>query len=691
MTLTSSGFSGRGYVVLYADGTIRSFGNAPQFSSVNIDSGSRVVSMAMHPSGQGLAVLESNGNIHYRGTAANLGDVSSDDDFVDLVYNHAGDGIWALDNQCNVHHVGNCDGVDRDKSQSNVIRLSMSSDTAGKVIDSHGHLYTVNTSRDSTDHVDFDNGAVGGGYSGSNMIIATDHSQVKTLTWSGSTGTLTDYYPSATGAKSGKDVLGTNRFNVMDIAMTPGHAGYWLLVNFRSSLNLHDQFTVIGVGDARPAGGTDPESVQPYDINHDPVDPVRIVAMPALSSGTPDLFLDALYLPTLYAGQGGGSYNESSTGYQSMHFYDLGSEYRLYVPLYRVNWSGTTPTGLTAVLPLQHVRNDATDDLLALELTFTYSGGVWRCTQGKYSYHQGSSTPHSKAVDVLNDVSDLVEALEAELVELEVVTEGAFTPVLVALDALVVAVKIYNVYTKLANLLDDGGRANFPAVAAHAIVRASNALGPLSQPDLSSQVPAFDSGTFGSTLATAAHAGWHGWQAAGTPGDSTASYDVSVDSNGTLGSGSTHVTFRVWGPEQSVAHGSGGCVVSSKIDIVENNGLDAHCAFLCFFALVQGTSPSGGTTTQLTLAAAAGGVEWLALISGDKDVDTSIEPCILGGTDPTDSSRTLGSTDDILNAVAAQIRTGAQNQRNCAENVGYGLASFVVDAMRSMISTLGAV
>ncbi|HEU4562344.1 MAG TPA: hypothetical protein VFS20_31225 [Longimicrobium sp.] len=687
--LTASGFSGRGYVVLYADGTIRSFGNAPPFSSVNASSA--LVSMAMHPSGQGLAVLEANGNIHFRGTAANLGNVSSDNNFVDLVYNHAGDGLWALDDQCNCHHLGNCSGIDRDQSQGNVIRLSMSSDTAGKVIDSHGHLYTVDTTKDSKDGVNFDNGAVGGGYSGSNMIIATDHSEVKTLTWSGSTGTLTDYYPSATGAKSGSTVLGTNRFNVMDIAMTPGHNGYWLLVNFRSTFNLHDQFTVIGVGDARPAGGTDPASVQPYDANHDPVDPVRIVPMPALSSGVPDLYLDALYLPTLYSGQGGGSYNESSTGYQSMHFYDLGSEYRLYVPMYATQWSGSTPTGLSVVLPLQHVRNDAVDDLLALELTFTWSGGVWRLTEGQYAYYQGSSTPHSELVDVLNDVSDLIESLEAELVELDVMSEGTLTPVLVALDALVVAVKIYNLYAKLANLLDDGGRANFPAVAAHAIVRASNSLGPASVPDLASQVPVFDSSAFASTLATSAHTSTSGFSAAGTPGDTTANFDVTVDSNGNLGQGTTQITFRVWGPEQSIAHNSGGCVVSSKIDIVENNGLDAHCAFLCFFALAQGSDGSDGTVSQLTLVAAAGGVEWISLLGDSDDVDTAIGPCILGGSDPTNSSRTLGSTSDILNAVAAQIRTGAQNQSNCDEDVGYGLANFVVDAMRSFITTLGAV
>jgi hypothetical protein len=294
-------------------------------------------------------------------------------------------------------------------------------------------------------------------------------------------------------------------------------------------------------------------------------------------------------------------------------------------------------------------------------------------------------------VDVLNDVSDLVEELEAELVELDVMSEGTLTPVLVALDALVVAVKIYNVYAKLANLLDDGGRANFPAVAAHAIVRASNSLAPASDPDLASQTPVFNRDAFGSTLHSSAGGSWQGFSAAGTPGDYTATYNVTVDSSGNLGAGSTQVSFRVWGPEQSIAHNSGGCVVSSKIDIVENDGLDAHCAFLCFFALAQGTDGSGRTVSQMTLVGAAGGVEWISIRGDSDDVDTAIGPCILGGTDPTSSSRTLGSTDDILNAVAAQIRSGAQSQKNCPENVGYGLASFVVDAMRSFITTLGAV
>jgi hypothetical protein len=684
-TLPATSNSGRGYFVLFKDGTILSFGNAPPFSRAS--STNPFVSMDVTPSGHGIAVLDSHGQIKYQGTS-DLGSVKSDPTYVDLAYNSAGTGLWALDDTCNVHHQGSGSQIDRDKSQSNVIRLCMSSDTSGKVIDSHGHLYTVDTNLSSTDGLNFDNGAVGGGWCGSQFVIADDHSAVRKLNLS----TGADWYPTG-GEPFGDKIKDTKRFNVMDIAFTPSGNGYWLLVNFRSSLNLHDQYTVIAVGDARPAGGTDATSVAPYDANHDPVDAVRIVAMPALASNVPDLFLDVLHLPTLYTPQGGGSYNEIGTGYQSMAFWDLGSEYRLYKPTYSTAWTGSTPTGVNVILPMQHLRTDAQDDYLVLKLGFGYSasGPVWRLQSGSYLYYQGTNTPHSDAVDVINDVSDLVESLEEELVELDVMSEGTLTPVLVALDALVVAVKIYNLYTKLANLLDDGGRANFPAVGAHAIVRASNSLGPPSTPNLGSQVPQLDSSAFGASLGVTTHSGFSDFQEGSAPDSRNATYTNSVGSDGTLGAGSTAVTFRLWEPEQSVSHNSGGCLISSKVDIVENNGLDSHCAFLCFFALAQGTNASGAQVSKLTLAGAAGAVEWLSLVAGDKPIDSSIQPCILGSPDPTSTSHTLGSTDDIVNAVGAQIRAGAQNQANCPVNVGEGLANFVMAAMRSMISTLGAV
>ncbi|HET9225666.1 MAG TPA: hypothetical protein VFR31_03305, partial [Thermoanaerobaculia bacterium] len=66
---SSAGFSGRGYLILYEDGSVRSFGNAPGFDFSGSDP---AVAIAIQPSGTGLAGVCKDGTLLYAGTATNL-------------------------------------------------------------------------------------------------------------------------------------------------------------------------------------------------------------------------------------------------------------------------------------------------------------------------------------------------------------------------------------------------------------------------------------------------------------------------------------------------------------------------------------------------------------------------------------------------------------------------------------------
>lgn len=136
---SSAGFSGRGYLILYQDGTVRAFGNAPGFSFSSDDA---AVAIAIHPDGTGLAGVCKDGTLLYAGTAASLASsLKNDNPFVDLVYAPDGNGLWGLDNDCGVWHAGTAQSIGYGSSQGDCIRLAMYSSTEGVVIDSHGHLY----------------------------------------------------------------------------------------------------------------------------------------------------------------------------------------------------------------------------------------------------------------------------------------------------------------------------------------------------------------------------------------------------------------------------------------------------------------------------------------------------------------------------------------------------------------------
>ena len=121
--------------------------------------------IALHPSGTGLAGICVDGTLLYAGQASNIDSgLSSNYDFIDLVYSPDGNGLWGLDVNCGVWHAGSADSIGYGSGEGDCIRLAMYSSTAGVVIDKHGHLYRVNTSHDGGSQIHFNNGAVGGGY-----------------------------------------------------------------------------------------------------------------------------------------------------------------------------------------------------------------------------------------------------------------------------------------------------------------------------------------------------------------------------------------------------------------------------------------------------------------------------------------------------------------------------------------------
>lgn len=706
---SSAGFSGRGYLILYEDGSVRSFGNAPAFA---FPSGSgAAVAMALHPNGTGLAGICKDGTLLYAGTAANLASsLKNDNDFVDLVYTPDGNGLWGLDDDCGVWHAGTADSIGYGSSQGDCIRLAMYSSTAGVVIDSHGHLYRVNTDHDGGSQIHFNNGAVGGGYfppySGQDtdqFVLATDQTTVNRVTsvttqnndlWANLDG---GFYPSRPGTADAQSALETGKFNIVDIASTPSGQGYWLLVNFRSSLNFNPQNTVIAVGDARPAGGTQLGTVKPFSATNAPVPAIRIISMPSLPAWS-DLYLDTIALPALYQSQLSTFSADYAYG-QATGFFDMGYRYALYTPEWTLQSPGATPTGLELVIPLEYLSQLSYNSYIAIKLAFSYNAGnstPWSFANGSYQAWQGSSAITPDKLDaVLTAVQDLTESLEELLVEAEVISEGTLTPVLVGIEALIIAVDVYDWASQIFALLSDGGQVNFASVAAHAVVRTASCLQPASGPVLG-PIASLSSGdgpqlfiqTLGDLVKAAPSP--YGTAIDNDPNYNAWQYTVPVGSDGSLNpssGASTQVVFRVVQPEQSIAYNNGGCVVSTLITINEPGQFDAQCAVLCHFAKVQGTAPDGSSTQPLTLVAMSGGVSWVSFLGGST-VTTPITPCILGSPNPADSIQTLNTPQDILNAASSMIATGAQNQNNCPASVGEGLGNFVVQTAQAFITCL---
>lgn len=707
---SSAGFSGRGYLILYQDGTVRAFGNAPGFA---FPSGDAAAAIAIHPDGTGLAGVCKDGTLLYAGTAATLASsLKNDNPFVDLVYAPDGNGLWGLDNDCGVWHAGTAQSIGYGSSQGDCIRLAMYSSTEGVVIDSHGHLYRVNTEHDGGDQIHFNNGAVGGGYfpafqgqDTDQFVLATDQTTVNRVTsvdtqnndlWAN----LDDgFYPSLPGTADAQTDLNSGKFNIVDIASTPSGQGYWLLVNFRSELNFDPQNTVIAVGDARPAGGTQLGTVKPFTSINSPVPAIRIISMPNLTAWT-DLYLDTITLPAIYQPQLSTFSADYAYG-QATGFFDMGYRYALYTPEWIVQSPGTAPTGLSLVIPLEYLSQMSYNSYISIQLAFDYDASgsnPWSFANGKYQAWQGSSaiTPEDLS-DVLDKAKSLTETLEDYLVDAEIISDGTLTPVVVGIEALIVAVDVYAWASKIFAALSDGGQVNFPSVAAHAVVRTGSCLRPATGPVLDPIT------SLSSTQGTQSFLGELGRlvQASAVPfktalgGDPNCNawqYTVPVGSDGSLDpSGGTSVptVFRVVQPEQSIAYNNGGCVVSTLITINEPGQFDTQCAVLCHFAKVQGTAPDGSPTQPLTLVAMSGGVAWVSLLGGNT-VTTPITPCELGGANPADGAQALSTPQDILNAVYSLIATGAQDQNNCPPNIGEGLGNFVVQTAQAFINCLGA-
>ena len=706
---SSAGFSGRGYLILYEDGSVRSFGSAPGFT-FSSDSGA-AVAIAIQPNGTGLAGICKDGTLLYAGTAANLASsLKNNNDFVDLVYSPDGNGLWGLDNDCGVWHAGTAESIGYGSSEGDCIRLAMYSSTAGVVIDSHGHLYPVNTEHDGGSQIHFDNGAVGGGYfppfsgqSTDQFVLATDQTTVNQVTsmddnngelWAN----LNDgYYPSLPGTADAQSALATGKFNIVDIASTPSGQGYWLLVNFRSSLNFNPQNTVIAVGDARPAGGTQLGTVEPFSSTNSPVPAIRIIPMPSLPDWA-DLYLDTITLPALYQQQLSSHSADYAYG-QATGFFDMGYRYALYTPEWTVQSPGAAPTGLSLVIPLEYLATASDNSYISVQLAFDYNAGnssPWSFANGKYLAWQGSSaiTPDDVS-NVLDVVENLTETLEELLVDAEIISEGTLTPVLVGIEALMIAVDLYAWASKIFALLSDGGQVNFPSAAAHAVVRTGSCLQPAPGPVLA-PITSLSSGegpqSFIEALGSLVNASPYPFRTGlgGDPNCNAWQYNVPVGSDGSLNpsSGSASMTlFRVVQPEQSIAYNNGGCVVSTLITINEGGQFDTQCAVLCHFAKVQGTAPDGSPTQPLTLVAMSGGVAWVSLLGGGT-VTTPISPCVLGSPNPADQAQTLSSPQDILEAVNSMIATGAQNQNNCPAYIGEGLGHFAVDTAKAIIKCL---
>jgi hypothetical protein len=707
---SSAGFSGQGYLILYADGTVRSFGNAPSFKFQSHSSA--ICAIAVQPSGTGLAGLCTDGSLLYAGNASAIdSSLSSDYSFVDLVYTPDGNGLWGLDVNCGVWHAGTADSIGYGSGNGDCIRLAMYSSSEGVVIDSHGHLYRVNTNQDGGSQIHFNNGAVGGGYfppfSGQDtdtFVLATDQTTVNQVTsvdknWEGELwATLNDgYYPSPSGAQSD---LETGKFNIVDIASTPSGNGYWLLVNFRSALNTNPQNTVIAVGDARPAGGTQLGTVQPFDATNNPVPAVRIISMPPQSTWA-DIYLDTITLPTLYQAQLSIFSADYEYG-QATGFFDMGYRYALYTPEWVVESPGSAPTGLNLVIPLEYLSTLSDNSYITVKLAFDYdaTGSIpWVFAGGSYQMWQGSSAISPKEIyDFLDQSKKLTEALETVLVALEILDEGGLDPVVDAIDALLIAAFVYEVGSAIFALLSDSGQVNFPSVAAHAVVRTTSCLQPSSGVNLGS-ITSLSSGSgpqnfidaLGSLVKASPEV--YGTAINDDPNYNAWQYTVPVGSDGSLNPSSgtsTSVVFRVVQPEQSIARNNGGCVVSTLITINEAGKFDAQCALLCHFAKVQGTAPDGSSTQPLTLVGVSGGVAWVSVLDGGT-VNTSITPCILGNPNPVDSTQTLNTPEDIVNAVNSIIATGAQNQTNCPSNIGEGLGNFVIQTIQAFNESLEAV
>lgn len=108
--------SEQGYWVVHFDGTIRAFGDATDYPDFMVPSGERLVSVAGHPTSQGLAGLVTNGTVGVRGAATHYGNASGRGYRHDanvaashLAYTMDGTGYWVLATSGEVTAFGSAD------------------------------------------------------------------------------------------------------------------------------------------------------------------------------------------------------------------------------------------------------------------------------------------------------------------------------------------------------------------------------------------------------------------------------------------------------------------------------------------------------------------------------------------------------------------------------------------------------
>lgn len=164
--------------------------------------------------------------------------------------------------------------------------------------------------------------------------------------------------------------------------------------------------------------------------------------------------------------------------------------------------SGTSVEQMVVTTALDHIRNNQDDDNAQISLTYVYcpplNTGLLVQTHVSIDWSSGADTI-DKLINLYEAVDSVIEGPDGSFEDIALFLTGAelidgITP-MTAIAVALLAVDL--VGNALINLANDGGRVNFIAVIAHAILRCSASTTPIPSAGSTSRKPVLDADALG--------------------------------------------------------------------------------------------------------------------------------------------------------------------------------------------------
>lgn len=332
----------------------------------------------------------------------------------------------------------------------------------------------------------------------------------------------------------------------------------------------------------------------------------------------------------------------SDKGGDAIKFTAQDSEYRIYTPSIRVNDDGSL---WIVQVKMDHIRGAEADDHCILNLWFQQDGAYTQPPTADISF---SGDHWESAINFVGDCVDVV--LETTDAVEEVVSAGlgiAFAPetlggsaaLAVATDVATLAISTaidvsFQLTGKLAgyleNLTDNGGRAYFSDVIAHAFTRLQTAF--------------MEAATGKETLRLSYS--FSNFKSAISVNHESAKDGKAVEYH------TASDDYRSWQQDYTVSYGSQGMMISGKIDRIRNNNPDDH-----ILIMVNCSSDGKVTSAQCSITM--------------QNEDTVTVPAVtynaegqLVQVDPKNKTTQPRSENNIFKAFENCINEELQNQTN---------------------------